>query len=243
MVSRRRREKEWTRVMVSTYRDHVIIAGLGALGIRVLEQLIAAGVSVVCLEAQRHNRFVSRAQELNVPVVIRDMKEDQALIDCGVEHARCIVIGTRDAIANLEVAMDAKRMNPKIRVVMRAFDEQIATKITEAMDVDVAFSSSTLAAPMVTAMAMQSNGSGGAKVLSSMMIAGVCHVVAEVPASPALLGKRIDDIEQAHAMKVLSRTTAGTNQSPPPGDAVVTAGDALIIHVSANRLADMVKAS
>jgi hypothetical protein len=154
MMSRRRGEKEWTRVMVSTYRDHVIICGLGHLGIRVVEQLLASGTTVVALERRRSARFIAQARDLGVPVMIRDMKEDQALLDAGIEYARSIVIATNDAIANLEVALDAKRMNPKIRVVMRMFDEKIAHKISDAMDVDVAFSSSTLAAPAVAKMAL-----------------------------------------------------------------------------------------
>ena len=119
MTSRRRGEKEWVRIMASTYRDHVIVAGLGHLGIRVLEQLVAAGVPAVALERSKTARFIGRANELNIPLLIRDMKEDQALIDAGVEHARAIVICANDSLANLEVALDARRMNPKVRVVMR----------------------------------------------------------------------------------------------------------------------------
>src|SRR4051812_31844044 len=47
MVSRRQGEREWMRVMASTYRDHVILCGLGHLGYRILQQLTAAGVPVV----------------------------------------------------------------------------------------------------------------------------------------------------------------------------------------------------
>ena len=141
---------------VATYRDHVIVCGVGHLGIRVIEQFLARKVEVVALERLKRGRFVTQARDLGVPVVIRDMKEDQALIDAGIEHARAIVIATNDPIANLEVALDAKRMNPKIRVVMRMFDETIAHKISEAMDVDVAFSSSTLAAPAVANAALES---------------------------------------------------------------------------------------
>src|SRR4029078_10701904 len=102
----------------------------------------------------------------NVPVMVRDMKEDQALVDAGIEHARAIVICANNSLANLEVGLDARRMHPKIRVVMRLFDEQIVHKLSDAMDVDVAFSSSTLAAPIVGVMAAQSvcgKGSDGAE--------------------------------------------------------------------------------
>jgi len=135
------------------------IGKYGPETLRLFSPLLAtgpkAGVTVVALERRRSGRFVGQARELGVPVIIRDMKEDQALIDAGIEHARAIVIATNDAIANLEVALDAKRMNPSIRVVMRMFDEKVAHKISDAMDVDVAFSSSTLAAPVVAKMAME----------------------------------------------------------------------------------------
>lgn len=230
MTSRRRGEKEWVRIMASTYRDHVIVCGLGHLGIRVVEQLVAAGVSCVALEKSKTARFIGHAKELNIPVMVRDMKEDQALIDAGVEHARAIVICANDSLANLEVALDARRMNPRVRVVMRLFDEQIVHKLSDAMDVDVAFSSSTLAAPIVTAMALQGQTPGEAKVLSSVMIDGVCHVAAEVVVKPdsKWVGKRHAELEQTFEAKVLSRRANGD---------VIAAGDRLVIHAPASRLA------
>src|SRR5215475_7714672 len=43
MVSRRRGEKEWMLVKASTYRNHVVLCGLGHLGYRVLMQLVGQG--------------------------------------------------------------------------------------------------------------------------------------------------------------------------------------------------------
>ena len=86
MTSRRRGEKEWVRIMASTYRDHVIVCGVGHLGVRVIEHLVLAQVPCVALERSKTGRFVAHAAELNVPILIRDMKEDQALKDAGIEH-------------------------------------------------------------------------------------------------------------------------------------------------------------
>ena len=229
MTSRRRGEKEWVRIMASTYRDHVIVCGVGHLGIRVLEQLVAANVPCVAIEQSKTARFIPHAKALNVPVMVRDMKEDEALVDAGIEHARAIVICANNSLANLEVALDARRMNAKIRVVMRLFDEQIVHKLSDAMDVDAAFSSSTVAAPIVAAMALQGE-TNGAKVLSSVMIDGVCHVAAEVTFKPdsKWVGKRHAELEQSSEAKVLSRHNNGD---------VIAAGDRLVIHAPASRLA------
>jgi hypothetical protein len=134
-------------------------------------------------------------------------------------------------------------MNKNIRVVMRLFDEQIVHKLSDAMDVDVAFSSSTVAAPIVTAMALQSHVTPecGARVLSSVMIDGACHVAAEVTvcAGSRLEGKRVDEIERSHAARLLSHRNGQTSQSPPAADAKITAGDRLVVHLPASRLAEL----
>lgn len=240
MLSRRRGEKEWMNVMASTYRDHVILAGLGHLGYRVFEQLLAADVDVVVIDNEPNSGFSVQARSSGAPVLDRDMREDQSLIDAGVEHARAIIICTNDDMANLETALDARRLNPKVRVVMRLFDQRIAKKIAGALSVDVAFSSSALAAPMVAAMSMN------AKVLSSVVIAGVPHVVTELKLSDksALVGKRVDEIEMGYAARVLARTpgSGGSTQSPPTRATVVSHGDTLVVHTATSQLATLASA-
>ena len=60
MMSKRHGEKEWMRVVASTYRDHVILCGLGHLGFRVLEQLVAGNAPTVVLERSANNLFHRR---------------------------------------------------------------------------------------------------------------------------------------------------------------------------------------
>jgi hypothetical protein len=155
MLSRERGEKEWMQVMASTYRDHVVLCGLGHLGYRILNHLIGAQMQVVALEKAADARFLADAKATGTPVLVRDMKEDSALIEAGVQYARAIVIATNDDMANLEVALDARRMNPKIRVIMRLFDQRMADKFKEAALIDEAFSPAALAAPLVADMALR----------------------------------------------------------------------------------------
>jgi hypothetical protein len=155
ILSKERGEKEWMMVTASTCRDHIVLCGLGHLGYRILGQLLAADEAVVALEKDERARFLADAKATGTPVLVRDMKEDQALIDAGVPHARAIVIATNDDMANLEVALDARRLNPKIRIVMRLFDQQMADKFKEAALIDEAFSPAALAAPIVADLALR----------------------------------------------------------------------------------------
>jgi Trk K+ transport system NAD-binding subunit len=228
LVSREHGEKEWMKVMASTYRDHVVLCGLGHLGFRILGQLLAAGERVVGLEKDALGRFVADAKRTGIPVLIRDMKEDQALLDSGIEHARCIIIATNDDMANLEVALDARRMNPKIRILMRLFDQQIASKIKDAFSIEHAFSSAALAAPLVAAMSTEG------RVLASFPIAGVAHMAAELVVHPhsALAGCSVAEIEAAHATRVLAHLRDGAPATEP----IVKANDRLVVHAPADRM-------
>jgi Trk K+ transport system NAD-binding subunit len=233
LMSRRHGEKEWMMVMAQTYRDHVVLCGLGHLGFRVFQQLVASNVDLVVIEVDEDNRFLAQARTTGACILIRDMKDDQALVDAGVDRARAIIIATNDDMANLEVAMDARHMNPRIRILLRLFDQQVAQKIAGALTIDEAFSASALAAPLVAAMSLQS------RILSTTVIAGVPHVVTELrvePGSP-LAGKLIEQIEADYTARILARTPAGgATQSPPPPATVVNAGDVLIVHTAASQV-------
>jgi voltage-gated potassium channel len=227
MLSRRRGEKEWMTVKASTYRDHVVLCGLGHLGFRVLDQLLSQGRQVVCIEKDPNSRFLTEAKATGAPVLVRDMKEDAALEEAGVRHAQAILICTNDDLANLEVALDARRMNPQIRIVMRQFDQQIASKFREAFAIDHAFSSSALSAVAVASMALP------CKVVSAFDLGGVPFVTARVGIArrSSFASRTVAQIEAAHSAQILSRTPAGggRDETPPAAGALVGEGDELVV--------------
>ena len=239
MLSKSRGEKEWMLVVASTYRDHVILCGLGHLGFRVLEQLVASNTPTVVLEKSASSPFIVHAKAMNVPILIRDMKEDAALVDAGVKYASAIIICSNADMTNIEVALDARRMNGQIRVIMRMFDQKVASKISDALTIDEAFSSSALAAPVIAAMAFQT------RVLATLCIGGKPHVAAEVTVAEgaALAGRTIAQVEAEFAARVLALTPAkGALQAPPSADAIIAAGDVLIVHTAAQQLPSLAAA-
>jgi Trk K+ transport system NAD-binding subunit len=222
-LSRQRGEKEWMRVIASTYSDHVVLCGLGHLGYRVLEQLLALGADVVSVERDATCRFLSLAKATGAPVLVRDMRDDEVLEEAGVARARTIVLATNDDMANLEAALDARRFNPRIRVVMRLFDQQLAAKVAGAFNLGAVFSASALAAPAVAVMAQAS------RVLASYSVAGAAHVVGElkVEERSSLVGRSTAELEQAHQARVVARNGASATDAPVAG------GDVLVVHAAA----------
>ena len=233
LMSKRHGEKEWMRVMANTYRDHIVLCGLGHLGYRVFEELSAANVEIVIVEIDANNRFVAAARAQGACILIRDMKDDQALLEAGIERAHSIVVATNDDMANLEVAMDARRMNPNVRILLRLFEQKLAQKIAGAMTIDQAFSASALAAPIIAAMSLRT------KILSTLVIGGVPHCISEVSieASSTLIGKRVDELERGYSTRVLARRKADASlHSPPEPSTILSQGDQLTIHLATGQL-------
>jgi voltage-gated potassium channel len=156
--SRTRREKEWMTLMASTFRDHIILCGLGHLGFRVLNQLLDRQQDVVVIERDPACQFLQRAKDRGAAVLLLDMRDDRSLEAAGLQAAQAIVVASNDDLANIEVALDARRLNPRIKVLLRLFDQRIADKFKDAGFIDEAFSSTALAAPAVVEMTMRVAG-------------------------------------------------------------------------------------
>jgi Trk K+ transport system NAD-binding subunit len=92
--------------------------------------------------------------ERGVPVLFGDARKTEVLIKAGLERASAVIACTDDDLANVEIALDAREVRPDIRVVLRLFDQNMASKIVNSFDIDSAFSASALAAPAFAAAAV-----------------------------------------------------------------------------------------
>ena len=132
---------------------HVLVAGLGNVGFRVVEELRKAGAQVVVLERNRESPFVG-GMEQGVPVVIGDARLVSVLEQAKVHGARSILAVTGDDAVNLSICLTAKEMSPKTRTVVRLFDAEFARKVEESPLIDAALGASRIAAPKFVASAL-----------------------------------------------------------------------------------------
>jgi voltage-gated potassium channel len=226
LVSKKNNEKEWTRVLASTFRDHIILCGLGNVGYRVLERLRQYKLDVVAIEKDTAGPFVATVKTWDVPVIIADVKQDESLVQAGIARARAIIIATNDDLANIEVALDARRMNPDIQVIMRMFDQEIGRKIGHAFGFERTFSTSSMAAPQVAALALEG------KVLGSCDVGDRTYITAEVLVEPGskLVGKKVHAFHHEYEAWVIAlQRGAASHQHFPTSDLVVAAGDVLVV--------------
>ena len=154
LLNKQARGQKWQVAMASTYKNHVIICGMGKLGYRIALQLLEFDREVVAVEANPEGRFVEKVRALDIPLIIANARRSENLVKAGIEHADAIIPCTNDELTNLDIALDARELNPDIRVVMRMFDEDLAKQIEKGFDIHTAYSTSSLAAPIFATAAM-----------------------------------------------------------------------------------------
>jgi len=224
LLDRDTQRQLWTSIMTDLMNNHVVVCGIGHVGYRVTEELCRLGEDVVALEQDEGDTFVETIRALGVPVLIGDARRDELLVKVGVARAKAIVCATGDDLANLEIALDAKRMNPNVRVVMRMFDQRLAGKVGGALELDESFSTSALSAPLI---AIQASHEG---VFSAYRLEDVVRVTANVEVGSKHKDTAVMDLEERLPCRIVSRKGAKADGfgSVKPKD-IVRAGDSLIV--------------
>ncbi len=108
-----------------------LVTGDDALTRAVCSELIAAGDVRVCvvsaLGAERSGAF----ERLGASVIDQVPDNEDALMEAGVTSAETILTLSNNDEANLAVALRARMLNPRIRVVLRQFGTKIGRKIEQ----------------------------------------------------------------------------------------------------------------
>ena len=69
------------------------------------------------------------------------------LIEFQIENGTSAIVPCADDdLANLDIALEARRLKPGIKVVLRLFDERLAENVEHGFDIHTAFSCSALPA-------------------------------------------------------------------------------------------------
>ena len=132
---------------------HIVVVGVGAVGLRVVEQLQARGESVVVIDSHEGGRHLPAIYAKRLPAILGDARLERTLRDAGLPRAKALLSVTSDDLANLEIGLNAKLLNPPMRVVLRIFDLELAQSLREQLDIHFAFSMSAIAAEVLAKFA------------------------------------------------------------------------------------------
>ena len=205
---------------------HVIVSGLGRIGYRVVEELVKAGERVVVIEVKADNRFITSVRRHGVPVIVGDASLAEVMRQAHGASSRAVIACTSDDLANLEVALLARELNDRQRVVLLQTEQQLARLLHDAANVRLAVSVPALAAPAFVA------GLFGDRVLSVFLLHDRLLAVLDLVIGPQdthLIDQSARTVAVDHHLLPVAVVRA--DGSPPPRDpfyARLGVGDRLV---------------
>ena len=195
---------------------HVVVIGLGSVGIRVLEGLQAEGRDVVVVEHNENNRFLNQARARGVPVLVADATQRQTLHEANVHSAAAVAVLTSDDLTNIETGLAVRDyLGPRwasVPVVLRVFDRDLGRTVEHHFDFRHVRSTSALAAPRFVGAAL------GLDVLGSFIVGRQPFLVGRLTIAPrrGLDGLAMVDLPAQTRVIALSRAADGGRLEHPP---------------------------
>ena len=140
-------------------RDHLVVCGLGSVGMAVARDLHARGTRVVVIDPKADDEL-HRETNPRCPVIVGDATRPVILHRAGIERARALVACTSNDALNLEIGLTAQsvaegsRKGRPLRLVLRCFDADLARRIHVVSDNYTLLSEAKIAAEVFVRRAL-----------------------------------------------------------------------------------------
>lgn len=210
---------------VNRMTDHVVVIGLGSIGMHVVDELRRLGTPVVVIESDTQNRHLSAARANDIPVVFGDATEHSTLDAANVASASAVAALTSNDLTNLEAGLSlrafAAALGRDLPIVMRIFDRQLGRVIEESFGFRLVRSTSALAAPWFVGAAL------GLDILSTFYVERELFLVARLVVAPAggLAGTAMQELSARIRVIAIQRAGADNLEHPPRRATRFAAGD------------------
>jgi CPA2 family monovalent cation:H+ antiporter-2 len=99
-------------------RNHVVIVGVGSIGVQIANALKRLGLPFVIVEAD--HRRLEQAKQMGMSFVYGDAGQEMVLEAAGIKDSALLVITTSGYVVQRMIAEHAKRVNERIEIVTRA---------------------------------------------------------------------------------------------------------------------------
>ncbi len=162
-------------------RHHYIICGLGGVGLQTLHHLRSSGCDIVVIEQDPNNRFLGETRDLKIPVIQGDASVASTLAEANVHEADALLALTSNDVTNLEIALSAKGLDPKLPVIMRSQDPLFAAQSQQVFEFEAVLSPAELAAPSFAAAALGGQVIGNGITASTLWVALATSITPEHP--------------------------------------------------------------
>ena len=140
-------------------RDHVVVVGLGQVGLRLCLLLRECGIAVVAVDDREAGENVGQAREARLPVVIGRGADPSLLRRLSLDRALAVAAVTDDDLANLSIGMTSRSLHSDVRVVLRVGDGRLANETRSLFKLGIVRDVHRIAAALIAAQATGSEAS------------------------------------------------------------------------------------
>ena len=219
-------ERSLGRREVTGMTGHVVVVGLGSVGIAVVRGLVAEGRRVVVVDHDGANRYLAEARTLKVPVIIADATQLQTHRMIHLRDASAVAVLTSKDLTNIDVSLAIREslgsQVDEVPVTLRIFDQDLARMMGRTFGFQHVRSTAAIAAPWFVGAAL------GLDVLSSFYIDQEHFLVGRVTVAPesGLSGLPMEGL--SGRVRVLALRSGGPDaplQHPPRRDTRFAPGD------------------
>ncbi len=135
-------------------RDHVVVIGLGQVGLRLCLLLRACKVPVVAVERDEESETVGLARECGLPVVVGRGADLSLMRRLSLDRAKAVAAVTSDDLSNISAAMTARGIHEPVRVVLRVGDGEVANETRSLLALGIVRDVHRIAAALLARMAL-----------------------------------------------------------------------------------------
>ncbi|MFQ5878294.1 MAG: potassium channel family protein [Acidobacteriota bacterium] len=230
-LGRRRMQRELARL-----RDHYVICGAGRVGRTVARELHDRGVAFAIVEKDPDR--ARWAIEQGYPIVIGNAHSEADLRRALIDNAVGLVAAVTSDAENLYIVLTARGMNPGLKIIARASEEEATPKLLAAGATEVV-SPYHFVGRRIAHLLLQPHVIDFLEAAFGNQRLDVQLEEVDVPAGSGLAGKSLaaTEIRQNTGVLVIAlrRPDGSLDVNPGPG-AVIHAGDCLIAVGSAEHL-------
>jgi len=101
-------------------KHHIVVVGLGQVGIRLCKELKLLKIPVVAIEQDEKARGVLFARDLNIPVIIGNASDIRTLRRAHIANSRALLAMASSEEDNISVAVAARTKYPDTLIILRA---------------------------------------------------------------------------------------------------------------------------
>ena len=221
-VAQRRKEQA-----LAALRDHFIVCGFGRVGEGIIENLRAAGRSVVTID--QNPERCERAEGLGVLTVCGNAASAETLRAAGIDTAAAVLVSTGNDADNVYTLLSARATAPEVPVIARANTNETVERLTVAGATRV-FSPHVAGAQHMASYVLKPHVAWALSELLDAKSAAMTIEEVAIGASSAYVGRTIGEVGlRQHGVEVMAIGRDGGQKFLPAREDEIRPHDVLVM--------------